>query len=125
MNYLFRRIQNKVRLPLPVFRLLNRAKKHFECPLCGYKGPFMDLRGFAGARTHAKCPQCSALERHRLQYLVIRNVLKTMNVSEMRMLHVAPEAFLQRIFSHQFGKYETADLSMKGVDYRVDLQSLP
>ena len=85
----------------------------------------MDLSGFAGGRKHAKCPQCTALERHRLQYLVVRNVLKSMNVSEMKMLHFAPEAFFRRIFSRRFGKYETADLSMKGVDHKVDLQSLP
>jgi SAM-dependent methyltransferase len=85
----------------------------------------MDLSGFAGVRKHAKCPQCTALERHRLQYLVVRDVLESMNVSEMKMLHFAPETFFRRIFSRRFGKYETADLSMKGVDHKVDLQSLP
>jgi SAM-dependent methyltransferase len=125
MDDFVRRVRNKIRPPLVVLRFLNRAKEQFECPLCGYKGPFMDLSGFAGDRKHAKCPQCAALERHRLQYLVVRNVLENMNVSEMKMLHFAPEAFLRRIFSRRFGKYETADLSMKNVDHQVDLQSLP
>jgi ubiquinone/menaquinone biosynthesis C-methylase UbiE len=41
------------------------------------------------------------------------------------MLHVAPEPFLREILSKQFGKYETADLTMKDVDHHVDLQALP
>ncbi len=41
------------------------------------------------------------------------------------MLHFAPEPFFQDIFSMQFGKYETADLHMNGVDHQVDIQSLP
>ena len=125
MDHFVRRLRNKVRPPLPVFRFLNRAKEQFECPLCGYKGPFVDLSGFAGDRKHAKCPQCAALERHRLQYLAVKNVLKNMNVSEMKMLHVAPETFFKKMFSRLFGAYETADLLMKDVDHKVDLQNLP
>ena len=41
------------------------------------------------------------------------------------MLHFAPEPFFRKIFSSRFGRYETADLCMKGVDYQVDLQNLP
>jgi ubiquinone/menaquinone biosynthesis C-methylase UbiE len=41
------------------------------------------------------------------------------------MLHVAPEAFFREFFSQRFGKYETADLKMKGADHIVDLQCLP
>jgi SAM-dependent methyltransferase len=48
-----------------------------------------------------------------------------MKPSEMKMLHVAPEPFLRRHFSRRFGEYETADLLMRGVDHRVDLQNLP
>ncbi len=41
------------------------------------------------------------------------------------MLHVAPEPFFRGFFSARFGTYETADLSMNGVDHHVDLQELP
>ncbi|HEU6449228.1 MAG TPA: class I SAM-dependent methyltransferase [Verrucomicrobiae bacterium] len=41
------------------------------------------------------------------------------------MLHFAPEPFLRNFFSSRFGKYETADLCMRGVDYHVDIQRLP
>jgi SAM-dependent methyltransferase len=125
MVHLVLKIKNKLRLPLPVFKLLNRSKRRFECPVCGYEGPFMDLSGFAGVRKHAVCPQCRALERHRLQFVAVMDILKNLDVSKMKMLHFAPEHFFRRIFSAQFGNYETADLTMKNVDHNVDLQDLP
>jgi SAM-dependent methyltransferase len=85
----------------------------------------MDINPPTGFRKHAKCPICGALERHRIQYLVIMHVLTSLNASKMKMLHFAPEAFFKPIFSEKFGKYETADLSMRSVDYNVDIQDLP
>jgi SAM-dependent methyltransferase len=120
-----RGLRNKARAPLPIFRLLNRAKEQFECPVCKYAGPFADLHGFAGNRKHAMCPQCGALERHRLQYLVASDVMAHTNVLSMNMLHFAPEAFFRKMFSGRFGSYETADLYMKGVNYKADLLNLP
>jgi len=122
---LVERFKDKVRPPLPIFRFLNRAKEKFECPICGYEGPFADVNGFAGLRKHAMCPRCGALERHRLQYLVVMGALQDRNVLEMKVLHFAPEECFRPIFSRIFGKYETADMSMKGMDYNVDIQSLP
>lgn len=125
ISRVIQKLRNKARPPLPIFRLLNRAKEQFECPVCNYKGPFADLHGFAGSRVHAMCPQCGALERHRLQYLVVCDLLTKMNGSGMKMLHFAPETFFRKMFSERFGKYETADLFMKGVDHKADLLALP
>jgi SAM-dependent methyltransferase len=122
---LVQRVKNRIQPPTWLFRQLNRHKQSFTCPVCNYQGPFMDMNSFAGSRKHVRCPQCGALERHRLQYLVVMEVFQTLNVSGKKMLHFAPEPFLSRIFSKRFGKYETADLFMKGVDHRVDLQNLP
>ena len=41
------------------------------------------------------------------------------------MLHIAPERFFKEMFSVQFDKYETADLTADDVDHQVDLQDLP
>jgi SAM-dependent methyltransferase len=41
------------------------------------------------------------------------------------MLHFAPEPFFRDFFSQRFGRYETADFSMQGVDHNVDLHQLP
>jgi len=122
---LIRRVKNKVRTPLPIFKLLNRAKEQFECPICGYSGPFRDFDSIGGFRKHAICPQCTALERHRLQYLVLMDVLKGLDLREMKMLHFAPEAYFKPIFAQRFHQYETADLFMRGVDHQVDILNLP
>src|ERR1700678_4636169 len=85
-----RRVNNKLRLPVPLFRLLHHSKARFECPICAYEGPFVDFSSFAGIRKHAMCPHCGALERHRLQYLVAMRVLSDASATNLRMLHFAP-----------------------------------
>lgn len=112
------------KIHLMIFKLRNRGKEKFECPVCGYAGPFMDVSPPTGLRKHAMCPSCSALERHRIQFLVVNKVLNEINAGNLKILHVAPEAFFRAYFSKKFGQYETADLSMKGVDHNVDLQQL-
>jgi SAM-dependent methyltransferase len=109
---------------LPIFRLGNRNKKRFQCPICNYYGPFADVSPPTGLRKHAECPRCGSLERHRLQYLVLQSVLRGLNPSQLKMLHFAPEAFFRKFFAARFGTYETADLNMKGVDHKSDLQHL-
>jgi SAM-dependent methyltransferase len=125
LSSVVQRLRNKARPPLPIFRLLNRSKERFECPVCSYVGPFADLHGFAGVRRHAMCPRCKALERHRLQYLVMSDFLTKGNGSGMRMVHFAPEPFFRKMFSERFNQYETADLFMEGVNHKADLLSLP
>ena len=108
-----------------LFLLSNLNKERFECPVCGYMGPFMDVNPPTGFRKHAKCPECGALERHRIQYLVVSNVLNNVDTSALKMLHFAPESFFRGFFSKRFCRYETADFSMNDVDHTVDLQMLP
>ena len=115
----------KRRIRLLVFRLRNLLKEKFECPICIYRGPFEDLNLPTGPRKHARCPRCGSFERHRLQYLALQLVLDELNTAQMKMLHFAPEVFLKDFFSKRFGTYETADLHMKGVNHKVDLQNLP
>ena len=119
------RIRNRIRMPLPAFQLWHYGETHFECPMCDYQGPFARLCSFGGVRKHAVCPKCRGFERHRLQYLVMRDSLECLNCRNLRMLHFAPEDILRGIFSRRFPKYETADLFMDSVDHKVDIQELP
>jgi SAM-dependent methyltransferase len=118
-----RALENKV--SSLIFRLRTTRAESFECPVCGYRGPFMDVHPSTGRRRHAKCPTCGAAERHRLQFLVLKDILGALDASGLRMLHFAPEPLFRELFRTRFGKYETADLSMRGVDHNVDLQQLP
>ena len=118
------RIRLKHRIRLLIFRFRHFQRERFECPVCGYSGPFMDIDRH-GFRKHALCPNCNALERHRLQFLVLNDVLKDINTTTLKILHFAPEPFFREFFTNRFGQYETADLRLDGVDHKVDLQQLP
>lgn len=93
----------------------------FECPLCSYKGPFMNISATAGLRQHAICPWCGAAERHRVQWLSLLAIYKHADFSRMRLLHFAPESFFRRRFSRMFKSYITADLNPRRVDCAADL----
>jgi SAM-dependent methyltransferase len=64
------------------------------CPVCG--ATFRAMRRFQG-RPDARCPGCDALERHRTLWLFIERKL---GIEQLRgrLLHVAPEATLERKF---------------------------
>lgn len=113
------------RLALALFRLRNAGKPAFHCPVCGYRGPFRDISPETGRRKHARCPSCGALERHRLQHLVLNDLLARADARAAAMLHFAPEAFFRGFLASRLGKYETADLLAAGVDHRADIQCLP
>ena len=106
------------------WEIKNARKQPFDCPICGYSGPFEDF-GRPHIRWSALCHGCGALERHRLQYLVLEKILSRLETRELQMLHFAPEDFFRPYFRDQFGRYETADLMAPDVDHKVDLQRLP
>jgi SAM-dependent methyltransferase len=108
-----------------IFKLRNFDREQFNCPVCNYSGAFKDVHPPTGTRKHALCPKCYALERHRIQYLVVDRLLNKIDTSNLSMLHFAPESFFRSYFSAKFGNYETADLYMADVDHQVDLQDLP
>lgn len=108
-------------LRAPLFRALHRGKQAFVCPACGYAGPFMDK----GARRDAKCPACGALERTRLQFVVLEQVLSGFDAAAKDILHIAPEPILRRHLRDRFGGYLSADLVRADVDVRLDIQRLP
>lgn len=101
------------------------GKGKYECPVCGYRGTFVNHEGSTGSRTLAKCPTCGSLERHRLQILVLKELVERFDFSTMKVLHFAPEKFLSDFFRRHFADYTSADLNMHGVDFTVDLQELP
>jgi SAM-dependent methyltransferase len=76
-------------------------------------------------RPHARCPRCSTLERGRGSwlYLLRRTDLLT---SEVRMLHVAPEASLRVRIEHRLNvDYVPTEFEPDRPDEGVDLQSMP
>ncbi|HEX5755159.1 MAG TPA: methyltransferase domain-containing protein [Arenimonas sp.] len=73
------------------------------------------------------CAACGASDRERLYAYWLRQRLESGRiVPGSRILHFAPEPALSRqLASVSDWQYETADLSMPGVDHRVDITRLP
>lgn len=115
----------KQRLTSIPYRLTHQKDASWACPICGYSGPFRSRKALTGVRLHAQCPGCGSLERHRIQYLAMGELFASQDMRRARMLHFAPEHFLATWFKHRVGTYETADISMPGVDHHVDLRKLP
>lgn len=109
------------RLRAPWFKWTHPRQEAFVCPICGYAGPFRRKAG----RHHAKCPACGALERARLQFVVLERLLADFQPERKRMLHIAPEPNFQRYLRRRFGGYESGDLQRTDVDHQLDVQRLP
>ena len=109
-------------LRAPIFKLLNHKSKHkYDCPICGYNGPFMDKNN----RLRAKCPKCGELERARMAMLVVNQIYDAKKASETDVLHVSPENFLRKIFKEKYKSYISSDLYREDVDHQFDIQSIP
>jgi SAM-dependent methyltransferase len=113
------------KLSLPFHKRIYHSSPKFSCPICTYYGPFKAVRRATGQRLHAECPRCGALERHRLQFLVLRLLGSTILGPDVRVLHFAPEMAIQRVLRAKCGTYTSADLLMRHVDRRVDIRDLP
>lgn len=122
---LVRDLVTKSHLSQKVFSVIHSSKKKFECPICGYFGPFRDVKPETGLRRHAMCANCGSMVRHRLQYIALEKLAEQIDLSTLSCIHFAPEAFFTKLFREKFGSYETADLNMRDVDHKVDLSNLP
>ena len=116
-------------LKSPLYRLAYKVAhwRHetFVCPICAYNGPFRPQLTPDTVMNHSICLKCGSMERHRLQYLVMKNLAEQVDFSQSSMLHFAPEQHLRQHFRKWFYKYTTADLNRADVDYKADLRELP
>ena len=109
-------------LRAPIFKLININSKHkYICPICNYKGPFMDKNN----RHHAKCPKCGELERARMAMLVVNEIYDDHKASQTDVLHISPENSLRKIFKKKYKSYISSDLYRKDVDHQFDIEEIP
>lgn len=101
-------------------RQYSRKQLPRECPICGFEGIFVN----AGRppRWGVRCPQCESRERHRLVYLYYQQAGIEPGKG-LKILHFAPEMFFRNIMAGDSG-YTTADIAMKGVDRKENMQEL-
>lgn len=96
----------------------------FTCPCCEYQGRFLAYGRSEGRRLNAQCPQCGALERHRLQFCVLKEVLGGDMLRDKRVLHFAPEKIIAKYLRPRAGEYVGADLYPSEDQVRADMRDL-
>ena len=96
------------------------------CPICNYHGIFKDLKNnITGDRLKCICPKCGSAERHRLQFLVIKELFgPTEKVNVVNILHFAPEKSIGSFLNKICCEYKTADLFQQGVDLKLNLERI-
>ena len=111
-------------VPLVGLIYVGRGK---ECPLCGTRRRKFLPYGYVEARENALCPNCLALERHRLMWLWLerQSELKALPT----ILHIAPEVAIMRKLRKMYKecpeRYVTADLESPLADMHFDVQHIP
>lgn len=96
------------------------------CPVCDhYSRSFLDFG--QPPRPSACCPQCMALERHRLAWWYLKNHTNLLAGASLRVLHFAPEPFLEKwLRAAVRGQYTTTDISpARSVDLLASITELP
>ena len=106
---------------LKVFYLGNKV----QCPVCNSKYRKLLPYGRLVSRDNALCPNCLALERHRLLWLFFKS--KTNFFDEtLDVLHIAPElCFIDRFEKIHGEKYITADIESPLAKIKMDVHSIP
>lgn len=102
-----------------------------ECPLCGCRRRKFLPYGYVTQREDALCPNCLALERHRLLWLwlIRESDIGRGAMALPKLLHAAPEVALMRKFRKMYAsapdRYVTADLESPLADMHFDIQQIP
>ena len=98
-----------------------------ECPVCGARRRRFLPYGYVVSREDALCPNCLALERHRLLWLWLQRQSDLFD-ERPRLLHIAPEVSLMKRLRRLYrstDRYTTADLCSPLADMHFDVQQIP
>lgn len=113
-------------LPKPVRARFFHGGTKF-CPLCN-----SDLRIFVSAgtpgspiRPNALCPVCFSLERHRFDWLFMREQTNLLDNIPKRILHIAPEKTMEKVLRQvPSGDYLSGDLLDPAAMERIDITDI-
>jgi len=98
--------------------------KGVECSVCGSEFRKFLPYGRSG-RDNALCPNCLALERHRLIYLYLQRKTNFFK-DNLKLLHVAPEyCFIDRFEKMKNLDYITADIESPLAKVKMDIHQIP
>jgi len=101
-----REVRWQIHYACKIFKALSGVYPR-DCNICGYSGLFK-AEGMP-PRFDALCPSCKSLERHRHQYLWIKQNEGALRGK--RILHFAPEPMMRKIYSGLASTYLSADIA--------------
>lgn len=106
--------------PITVFYKGNNVK----CPVC--EKSFKKFLPYGRkARENALCPNCLALERHRLMWLFLQKETAFFS-APLKVLHVAPElCFIDRFAALENLDYITGDIESPLAKVKMDIHHIP
>lgn len=108
----------------PLLRVRHYGRR-FYCPVCGSHVRQMHAHGRV-PRPNARCPVCGSLERHRLDWLFLRDHTGLFDGRPRRFLHFAPEPWLEGLLRAVPNlDYVSTDLSSPRAMTHADIRRLP
>ncbi|MCU0326877.1 MAG: methyltransferase domain-containing protein [Spirosomaceae bacterium] len=112
-------------IPLKVYAFFMRGNT-VECTVCESKFKKFLPYGRLTPRENALCPNCLALERHRLMALYLREKTNFYTADKLKVLHVAPEyCFIDRFEAMKNLEYITADIESPLAKVKMDIHQIP
>ncbi|MFW6414447.1 MAG: PilZ domain-containing protein [Verrucomicrobiota bacterium] len=101
--------------------------KNYYCPVCNSAvRKFQPRYNSDVRRPAARCPVCQSLERHRLDFLFLRDKTDLASPRPKRLLHVAPEAMFEQLFARiESVTAISIDLKERKADAVADITELP
>lgn len=110
-------------IPLKLYAFTMKGN-NVECPVCEHKFKKFLPYGRLNPRENALCPNCLALERHRLMYLYLKGKTNFFTQNH-ELLHVAPEyCFINRFEKLENIKYITADIESPLAKVKMNIEEI-
>lgn len=117
-------LQKMVHIAVKPFVLIYKGN-NIECSVCHKKYRKLLPYGYVNSRENALCPNCLALERHRLMWLFLQRKTNFFT-DNLKVLHVAPEyCFIDRFEHMKNLDYITADLESPLAKVKMDVHDIP
>jgi SAM-dependent methyltransferase len=112
-------------IPLKIYAFFMKGN-NVECPVCDHKFKKFLPYGRLTPRENALCPNCLALERHRLMQLYLKEKTNFFKANNLKVLHVAPEyCFIDRFEKLKNIEYITADIESPLAKVKMDIHQIP
>lgn len=109
------------------FKLLSLFYRgnNVTCPVCQTSFRTFLPYGRINSRPNALCPNCLALERHRLMWVYLQQETNFFQ-EKLTVLHIAPEAcFIPRFEKLHGSGYITADIESPLAKVKMDIHQIP